>query len=257
MRGIPEFNFPEFARVAGLLRAAGYEVFSPHERDIERSGFDISKGNTTGDEKLLPAGVTSRVCLRDDCVWICDNAEGIALLDGWGGSKGAKAEIALGDAIGIKSKPYSDWVVRAPARLNKKTALQLHAPPAGVTSRVCLKDDFSETPRCRLLPADTEGRKACPIASGVVDYFPDALTAIAQVSKAGNDKHNPGQPMHHARGKSMDHADCIMRHLIERGTLDSEDGLRHSAKLAWRALALLQGELERELSLPLPRGAAA
>jgi hypothetical protein len=26
--------------------------------------------------------------------------------------------------------------------------------------------------------------------------------------------------MHHARGKSMDHADCIMRHLVGRGGFD-------------------------------------
>jgi len=41
---------------------------------------------------------------------------------------------------------------------------------------------------------------------------------------------------------------------VERGTIDT-DGLRHSAKLAWRALANLQIELEKELGLDLPRGA--
>jgi hypothetical protein len=33
--------------------------------------------------------------------------------------------------------------------------------------------------------------------------------------------------------------------LIERGTRDT-DGARHSAKLAWRALALLQIEIEKD-----------
>jgi hypothetical protein len=70
-----------------------------------------------------------------------------------------------------------------------------------------------------------------------------AIAVIANVSHVGNAQHNPGQPMHWARGKSTDHADCIVRHLIERGTIDT-DGLRHSAKVAWRALALLQEELE-------------
>jgi hypothetical protein len=59
--------------------------------------------------------------------------------------------------------------------------------------------------------------------------------------------------MHHARGKSTDHADCILRHLIDRGTVDT-DGIRHSAKVAWRALALLQLELEAE-GAPMARGA--
>lgn len=88
-------------------------------------------------------------------------------------------------------------------------------------------------------------RKQTPIATGVLDYFPDALAAVAQLSKWGNDKHNPGEPLHWAREKSTDHADCIARHLIGRGTRDG-DGQRHSASLAWRALALLQLEIEAE-----------
>lgn len=101
---------------------------------------------------------------------------------------------------------------------------------------------------------DSRARKDHPACSGLLDYFPDALIAVANVSKQGNDKHNPGEPMHHARGKSTDHADCILRHLIERGDYD-EEGVRHSASLAWRALALLQEELELANNLPLPRGA--
>jgi hypothetical protein len=103
------------------------------------------------------------------------------------------------------------------------------------------------------LPYGHKERKNTPLVRGCLDYFPAALAAVAQVSKAGNDQHNPGQEMHHARGKSSDHADCILRHLTDRGTLDS-DGLRHSAKVAWRALALLQEELEAE-GAPLARGA--
>lgn len=95
------------------------------------------------------------------------------------------------------------------------------------------------------LPSDSKARKDVPIARGVLDYFPDAIAAIAEVSRVGNEQHNPGQPMHWARDKSTDHADCIVRHLIERGTLDV-DKLRHSAKVAWRALALLQVEIESE-----------
>jgi Domain of unknown function (DUF5664) len=97
----------------------------------------------------------------------------------------------------------------------------------------------------RSLPADPVQRKAAPIVTGCVDYFPLALAEIAKISKAGNDQHNFGQPLHWARDKSKDHADCILRHLIERGTIDT-DGQRHTAKAAWRVLALLQEELEAE-----------
>lgn len=107
--------------------------------------------------------------------------------------------------------------------------------------------------RRRVLDGDSAHRKQYPLATGLLDYFPDALAEVAKVSKMGNDKHNPGQPIHHARGKSMDHADCIMRHLAGRGGFDGDT--RESASLAWRALALLQEELEAEMGLPLPRGA--
>jgi hypothetical protein len=102
------------------------------------------------------------------------------------------------------------------------------------------------------LPADAKQRKNLPITRGVLDYFPDAIAAVADVSRLGNEQHNPGQPLHWAREKSTDHADCIARHLIERGSVDV-DGARHSAKLAWRALALLQTELEEEAA-KAPRG---
>lgn len=94
-----------------------------------------------------------------------------------------------------------------------------------------------------VLTGDSADRKAVPITSGVLDYFPNALAEVARLSKAGNDKHNPGQPLHWSRGKSADHADTIVRHLIDRGTVDLEDGIRHSVKVAWRALALLEEEL--------------
>ena len=107
--------------------------------------------------------------------------------------------------------------------------------------------------KSRLIEGDSGFRKGFPMAEGLLDYFPDALAAVSEVSYHGNQKHNPGQPMHHARGKSMDHANCIARHLVERGGFDGP--IRHSAALAWRALALLQEELEAEYALPLPRGA--
>jgi hypothetical protein len=107
--------------------------------------------------------------------------------------------------------------------------------------------------RERLLEASSSDRKKYPMARGLLDYFPDALAEVSKVSYMGNEKHNPGQPMHHSRGKSSDHADCIMRHLAGRGKFDGE--IRESAALAWRALALLQEELEEEYNLPLPRGA--
>jgi hypothetical protein len=89
-------------------------------------------------------------------------------------------------------------------------------------------------------------------AGNFFDRYALALCAVAEVSWHGNEKHNPGQPLHHARGKSADHADCILRHLVERGGFDGP--IRHSAALAWRCLALLQETLEAA-GAPLARGA--
>ncbi len=94
-----------------------------------------------------------------------------------------------------------------------------------------------------MLPTDAKDRKTYPITSGALDYFPDALAEIAHVSFVGNEQHNPGTPLHWDRTKSTDEADALVRHLLARGTRDT-DGLRHSAKMAWRALALLQKEIE-------------
>lgn len=110
----------------------------------------------------------------------------------------------------------------------------------------------STTVTLTILPTLPAERKAVPLMSGVWDYFPAALAAVARVSQAGNDQHNPGQPLHWARGKSNDHADCAARHLVERGTLDT-DGQLHTAKAAWRILAILQLECEAA-GAPISRG---
>jgi hypothetical protein len=87
-------------------------------------------------------------------------------------------------------------------------------------------------------------RKESPVFSGVMKYFPKALMEVAHVSWVGSQQHNPGKEMHWDKNKSKDNADACARHLLQAGELD-DDGLRHSAKVAWRALALLEEELNK------------
>mgnify|MGYP003640004465 FL=1 len=96
-------------------------------------------------------------------------------------------------------------------------------------------------------------RKETPIFSGVLRYFPDAMADVAKCSFAGQQQHNPDKPLAWDRDKSGDELDSLTRHLMEAGTIDT-DGVRHSAKVAWRALANLQKEIERErdANKPLP-----
>ena len=102
------------------------------------------------------------------------------------------------------------------------------------------------------LPEDADIRNSYPMADGLLDYFPNALAEVSQVSHIGNQQHNPGQPMHWARDKSTDHRNKILRHLIDTGGKDSK-GVRHSAYLAWRALANLQQEIEDQDGVPRSR----
>tara|TARA_B110000211_G_scaffold222513_1_gene271280 strand:- start:1777 stop:2145 length:369 start_codon:yes stop_codon:yes gene_type:complete len=88
-------------------------------------------------------------------------------------------------------------------------------------------------------------RKDTPIFSGVLNYFPDAIREVAICSRIGNEQHNAGKPLHWDRSKSGDELDALTRHLMEAGTMDT-DGVRHSAKVCWRALANLQKEIERD-----------
>ncbi len=83
-------------------------------------------------------------------------------------------------------------------------------------------------------------RKASPVWSGVMNYFPRALMAISRVSKAGNEKHNPGQATHWAKDKSTDQPDCVARHMLTPYQLDPDTGERHLTHAAWRALAWLE-----------------
>ena len=112
------------------------------------------------------------------------------------------------------------------------------------------------------LPTDSAERKRVPLSSGLIEYFPAALALVATTSVEGNDKHNPGQPLQHSRGKSTDHDDCVLRHLVDyqalraaarRGEVgDLRTEMRTElGNLGWRVLAFIQQELEDMGAAPL------
>lgn len=114
--------------------------------------------------------------------------------------------------------------------------------------------------RTATLPTDSAARKDFPMYSGALAYFPAALAGVAHHSKMGNDKHNPGEALHHARGKSADHPDCIIRHLTDLGELLGASAppakvLDEANALAWRALAYAQELHEKIGGAPLAFGA--
>lgn len=109
-----------------------------------------------------------------------------------------------------------------------------------------------------VFPTDSASRKAIPIVRGCLNYFPAAVAEVAKVSYKGNEKHNPGQPLHHVRGKSTDHCDSAVRHIMEfeedHGAVDPDSGVSVLAHAAWRILARLQEHLETQ-GAPLACGA--
>lgn len=124
------------------------------------------------------------------------------------------------------------------------------------------------------LPTDSNERKDVPLWAGLMRYFPASLAAVARISLKGDRKHNPentGLPFH-ARGKSTDHDDCVIRHTMDKTDLlaaierneyaDTEEKaqlidamLEEAACRAWRSLADYQELAERFGRAPIAPGA--
>lgn len=103
--------------------------------------------------------------------------------------------------------------------------------------RLTTKSIFGET--------DAE-RKACPVFDGFVMYFPRSMAAIARHSAKANEKHNPGEKLHWARGKSTDHLNTALRHLIDAGMGILWDGeYNNMVANGWRTMAALETYLEQ------------
>lgn len=165
MRKMPEFNFPAFYAAEEKLIADGHEVFNPARRDNQRHSEDISKGNLTGDEVVAATqhGFSLREALRDDTAWITMEADAIAMLPGWERSDGATAERALAIALHLE-------VMYMPGALAKT-----EFDPNGFDSK---------TPGAKL----DFGKQ--PIFQGVLQYFPLALGAVADLSAYGANKYS-------------------------------------------------------------------
>lgn len=173
-----------------------------------------------GDKVQLKSSVTEKdlmgYCIPEDsCTAILSQKRGVVVSDG-GHYVVVKMEGVQFDWSYLKGwiEPVSEYT------------------PGGVSRTV---PDLASVPR-----------KQYPIASGVLAYFPLALKAIAHCSYVGNEQHNPGTPLHWDRSKSTDEDDAMIRHYLD--SLGNEkidtDGVLHSTKCAWRALARLEKELE-------------
>lgn len=228
MTGVPQFNFPAFDNARDRWQHRGWEVTSPADMDREywREHFGCEFDLDNRDPRIVAGGDIYEEWLRMDVAALA-RCDAVALLPGWEKSKGVARELLVARALNL---PLYDAIT------GDKAAPAPTSEPA------------------MMLSSDSTERKSTPVVTGVLDYFPLAIAAVARLSKFGNDKHNAGQPLHWSRGKSYDHADCIGKHLIDRGAIDPDFGVSHTVPLVWRALALLELEEEERLGKPISRG---
>ena len=131
MAGMPDLNFPEFARVTGQWRQAGWEVVSPAEMD--------------GDETHLPR----QHYMRRDAAKLIEIAEDprpipkvIALMAGWQRSVGARFEHRCAEQFGLEAygaytmRPYAEEIHQEAWRLVRGSRQCDYGHPL---------DDFSKT----------------------------------------------------------------------------------------------------------------
>lgn len=89
MTGLPEWNFPAFEDGARRLRAAGFAVLSPAEKDLQ-AGFDPA---SDGEDFDL------RAALEWDVAAVIE-ADAVVVLSGWEDSPGCAVEVLTAESLG-------------------------------------------------------------------------------------------------------------------------------------------------------------
>jgi dATP/dGTP diphosphohydrolase, N-terminal len=80
-----------------------------------------------------------------------------------------------------------------------------------------------------------------PVFRGLVDYFPQAISAVSEVSQKGAEKYTWKGWETVPEGFER-YSDAMMRHLCAESheDIDQDTGCLHAAQVAWNALARLQ-----------------
>lgn len=100
MRGLPLYNFPAFDKAKEHLASLGYTPISP--ADIDRQmGFDPSTLPADHDWSTIPEALDLKAVVRRDIEAIL-TCKAIYMLPGWEMSKGARAELAVAQWLGLE-----------------------------------------------------------------------------------------------------------------------------------------------------------
>ncbi len=118
-----------------------------------------------------------------------------------------------------------------------------------IIQKMHMGDGFSQTPQTATEKTgarkDDDG-KPC-IKQGLIDYFPNALWAVAEVSTFGAKKYawNGWKDVENGENR---YGDARFRHSLRAAMgeeVDLESGLSHLAHEAWGALAALELDIKR------------
>lgn len=109
MSGYEGLNFPAFERAAAALRAAGYDVVSPHEVALACGCSGVLAACEAGEHGWADF-------LRADLIALLGHADGLAVLPGWEASKGANLEVDVADRLDIEVHSVEHWLSAALVR---------------------------------------------------------------------------------------------------------------------------------------------
>lgn len=112
MTGRPDMNYPAFRTAGAELRAVGYEVLNPADVDAmhKRELGDVDGCNVC----FNGVSHTWEWYMRRTLTMVL-NADGIAVLQGWAGSRGAMMEVRLSEQLGMPMAHVATWIERAKA----------------------------------------------------------------------------------------------------------------------------------------------
>lgn len=100
MTGIPQFNFPVFDAAAADLRERGFEVVSPAELDDPETRAAALASPDGAPGSGMASDETWGDFLARDVKLIADGGvEAIVVLPGWEGSRGARLETFIANAL--------------------------------------------------------------------------------------------------------------------------------------------------------------
>lgn len=226
MRGYSLSNFPAFDRATEDLRDEGFHVLSPAEVD-RANGFSEYDA-----EALLTFDLES--ALADDLVYVCKEADGLAMLPGWEQSMGARAEVSAALALSKPVKTVKTWLGLEDVSITSVPQIGSQ----GRTGGALLSPSEMMGPEIRYT-SDTGGQKGRkPVSIGSADVLP--LVELAKVNAYGAQKY---AAYNYLKGYNWsDSYDALDRHLKAfwlGEDDDPESHLLHLAHAMWHCAALI------------------